>query len=65
MEQQITVKELIESVIARLGNITGIPVSMANDVARPIWEAIEDLKIAAAHIVDSEPEKAEEVKEDV
>ena len=65
MEQQITVKELIESVIARLGNITGIPVSMANDVARPIWEAIEDLKIAAAHIVDAKPEEAEEVKENV
>ena len=65
-EKGLTVKGLIGNVIRNLGGITGIPVAMANDVARPIWEAIEDLKVAMDHLIDEEPDKApEEVTEDV
>ena len=61
MEIKVTAKELLEMTIRELESIT-VPVSMANDVARPIWNAVQNLRqIAEAFPEDKQPE---EVKED-
>lgn len=59
--EEMTVQEVIRRAIAKLGRIL-VPAAMANDVARPIWEAIQDLNDCVNAL--DEPEKAEEVKED-
>ena len=61
MEVKVTAKELLELTIKELEGIT-VPVSMANDVARPIWNAVQNLRQVADAL--QEPEKPEEVKED-
>ena len=62
MEVKVTAKELLEMTIRELESIT-VPVSMANDVARPIWNAVQNLR----QIADTFPEaeQSEEVKENV
>ena len=66
--EEITVKELLERVAAKLEAIQ-IPVVMANNIARPIWEAIQDIRRCAeacAEAPQDGPDKApEEVTEDV
>lgn len=59
--EEMTVKDVLKRVIANLGRIR-IPATLANDVARPIWEALQDLNDCVNAL--DEPEKAEEVKED-
>lgn len=59
--EEMTVQEVIRRAIAKLGRIL-VPAAMANDVARPIWEAIQDLNDCVKAL--SEPEQPEEVKED-
>lgn len=55
----VTTKELLQIAAERLEGITGIPVSMANDVARPIWESVQEIRAVINAMPDPEPEASE------
>ena len=61
MKVKVTVKELLEMTIKELEAIN-VPARYANDIARPIWQSIQNLR----QCVEAFPEdkQPEEVKED-
>ena len=56
--EEITVKELLERVANKLESIQ-VPVVMANDIARPIWEAIQDIRRCADACAEPEAPQIE------
>ena len=57
----MTIKELLELTAGQLEGISGIPISLANDVSRPIWEAVQNIR-ECINAMNREPEQPEEVE---
>lgn len=58
-EQKITVKELLIRTVDELKAIC-VPVQYANDIARPIWNAVNNIQ-SCIDAVQEEPEVDENV----
>ena len=58
----VTVKEYMEIVAQKLEAIS-VPAGLANDIARPIWEAVQDIRKCANAMRDPD-EMPEEEKKD-
>ena len=58
----VTVKEYLETVADNLGRIS-VPVELANDIARPIWEAVQDIRKCTAAMRDPDEVPEEEKKD--
>ena len=63
----MTIKETLNKVADDLGKIM-VPAELANDIARPIWDALRTLRQCAEMIKsenEAEPENEKEVAADV
>ena len=58
----ISVKKMLEMTADELDQIM-IPVSMANDIARPIWQAVKNIRMCANTMKDDEEPKTETPEE--
>ena len=61
--REITVKELLQETADSLDAIQ-VPVSMANEIARPIWQAVQSIRKCIDALNEQKPAEGE-VTEDV
>lgn len=61
--KEMTARDVLENTLNELKAIS-VPVQYANEIARPIWNAVTSIQ-AILDAMQEAPEEAEEVKENV